>query len=193
MIIDSFRFFYNNYFFTNQFTLDPRSDSEILVDYIINKFKYQHITILDLGIGTSCLISSIIMHPPYAIGTGIDISTQAIKVAKYNINSFQLNNRINIIQNNWLDKFEKPFDLLISNPPYLSMEEIHQYKLYDDPIIALEGGLSKYIDIYHKRYLFKYMIIEINPTHLDKLLKYFSNAIVINDYINLPRFLFIEN
>lgn len=186
-------YFYQYEFFINSFVLRPRSDSEILVDFIAKEFYGEKLSILDLGTGSGCLICSLLMKLPYSRGTAIDISHLALEVCKYNISYLGLLNRINIIRNNWLEDYDTHHDLLISNPPYVLPHEIDRYNLYYDPQIALLGDLSFYRKIAYKQNLFKFMILEINPIFLDDLHKMFKIKSVIKDYVGLNRFIYIDN
>jgi len=128
----------------NKYTLEPRPDSEILVETAIKLLKNndrKHI--LDIGTGTGCLLLSILSEIKDATGIGIDISKNAIKQAKENAENLNLEKRSSFKISNWLENINETFDLIISNPPYISKEEITtlQPEVKDfDPITALDGG-----------------------------------------------------
>ena len=136
--------FWSEEFYVNSSVLDPRPESELIIETAQKLFvnKRKNLKIADLGTGSGCL--AIILAKIYTnsklIATEID--TEAIKVAKINISKHQLTHRIKILNCNWINKFSK-FDLIISNPPYLSdidySKTDDEVKLYE-PQIALRGG-----------------------------------------------------
>jgi len=136
-------------------TLDPRADSETLVDAVLAHVdKAQPIAILDLGTGTGCLLLSLLQELPQATGTGIDISAEAIEIAQQNAESLGLACRTNFMKIDWKEINDvKMYDVVISNPPYIALPEIAglepEVREYD-PITALSGGadgLACYRDI----------------------------------------------
>jgi len=149
------RAFWKSDFKISPATLDPRADSETLVEAVAKHAdKNQSLTILDLGTGTGCLLLSILQELPHATGTGIDISADAITIAKENAESLDLTKRSNFMSIDWNDlPSQKPFDIIISNPPYIALTEkgnlapnVRDY----DPATALYGGddgLDCYRDI----------------------------------------------
>lgn len=136
-------------------TLDPRADSETLIEAVLaNVDKEQHLAILDLGTGTGCLLLSLLQELPLATGTGIDISAEAIGIAQQNAESLSLARRTTFMTINWKEINDvKMFDVVVSNPPYIALSEIAglapEVREYD-PITALSGGadgLECYRDI----------------------------------------------
>tara|TARA_B100000579_G_scaffold135808_1_gene110146 strand:+ start:183 stop:1031 length:849 start_codon:yes stop_codon:yes gene_type:complete len=141
-----FKFFWKYKFYINKYTLIPRPESEHLVE---QSLKYlpanKSINILDIGTGSGCLIISLLKERPICTGTGIDISKGAIKVAKFNANIHQLQNKIKFFNIN-IDKFHSnKYDLIISNPPYINKIDLNRLddgvKLYE-PRLALYGGIA---------------------------------------------------
>lgn len=137
--------FYGNDFFVNEHVLDPRCDSEILVEAVLEKFdESSRFTILDLGVGSGCLLLSILKERVGWVGIGCDASDDAIKVAKQNAQSLALLDRVQFFKSDWFSGISgTQFDLIISNPPYIRMSDIpsldNTVKDYD-PILALDGG-----------------------------------------------------
>ena len=118
------REFYSLTFGLNNATLDPRPDSEILVEAAISycKNQKQKLAIADFGTGSGCLLLSVLYHHKEAKGLGLDISEEAIKMAQDNASSLGLSERVHFIASDWdegLDD-ETRFDVILSNPPYIA-------------------------------------------------------------------------
>ena len=143
-----YRDFYKHSFIVDNNVLSPRPDSEILVEEAINLVKREQITsILEFGVGSGCLILSILSDCPHLQGLGVDKSAQALNVAKKNAELLNLTSRIIFQQADYfspLDTSQK-FSLIISNPPYIASKEIAtlepEVKNFD-PIMALDGGVD---------------------------------------------------
>ena len=137
--------FWRGDFIVDKNVLDPRADSETLIQAVLEKFsdKNQSLRILDLGTGSGCLLISLLMEYKKATGVGVDISDKALLIARKNAfknevkAKFILSDMANLPQN-----FGR-FDILISNPPYIPTNDIKDLdknvKEYD-PILALDGG-----------------------------------------------------
>ena len=127
-------------FTVNEHVLIPRQDTEILVEEALKRMS-EHARILDLCTGSGCILLSLLYNKNKAEGVGIDISEDALEVAKRN--SCDLNIHAEFIKSNLLEKAEGAFDLIVSNPPYIPakvieglMEEVRDY----EPHLALDGG-----------------------------------------------------
>ncbi len=137
--------FYGNDFIVNKDVLTPRPDSETLIEEVFNIYKKeQRINILELGIGSGCLLLTILKHMPNATGVAVDIKEEAINVAKKNYKKLGLKNEIEFLITDWnkMD-LDRKFDLIISNPPYIKSADIQllQSDVKDyEPITALDGG-----------------------------------------------------
>lgn len=138
-----YREFWSLPFRTTEDTLDPRPDSETLIEAVLTYFpdKQHPWRILDLGTGTGCLLLSLIHEYPNAKGVGVDISQKAIKIAQDNAHHLNLTNRTSFVVCDWTKALGDHFDILISNPPYIGYDEplsttVVQY----DPHLALFGG-----------------------------------------------------
>ena len=189
--------FWSKKFDVNKNTLIPRPETEILVDQIIKNYKGKKISILDIGTGSGCIIISLLSSLIYSSGLGIDISREAIKVAKKNATKHNLSNRIKFLNRSLNNIFEKKFDLIVSNPPYIKSNEIKN--LTDDikryePRMALDGGndgldLIKKV-IYKSKEILKFkgsLALEIGSKQNKKVSKIlFDNSFrikkVIKDY-----------
>ena len=135
--------FWSKNFYINKDVLVPRPETELLVDIIVKTYKERKITILDIGTGSGCVILSLISSLENSNGIGIDISKNAILVAKKNLQRFKLSNRVKFINRSFERLFDKKFDLVVSNPPYIDQKDIknlsNDVKRYE-PRIALDGG-----------------------------------------------------
>ena len=138
--------FYSYEFFTNFNVLDPRPESETLVDVakkILKKNK-STINILELGVGSGCIIISIIqeLRELRIKGIGIDISESSLRVAKKNKKKFNIVN-LHLLRSNWFSNLKNKYDMIVSNPPYLKTSDIEclddEVKKYD-PLVSLDGG-----------------------------------------------------
>ncbi len=147
-------------FIVNEHTLDPRPDSEVIIEAALKLFpdKDKKYKFIDFGTGSGCLILSLLREFQNARAIGSDISMDALNVAKANAETLGFQDRINFIQQNWGDSLAEEFDLIISNPPYiptLDILELERDVRQYDPIIALDGGVDG-LDPY--RYLAKQLI-----------------------------------
>jgi release factor glutamine methyltransferase len=140
--IIGFREFWGLPFGLNEATLEPRSDSEILVEAVL-KLRKESSRILDLGTGTGCLLLALLHEIPRATGIGIDINPRAIEQATKNAAVLGLNTRALFQQGDWLQGLNEKFDIIVSNPPYIPvsdipglMADVRDY----DPMLALDGG-----------------------------------------------------
>ena len=130
-------------FYVVKNSLIPRPETELLIDPIIKKFKGKSLYFLDIGVGTGCIMLSILSELNKSRGLGIDICNKAISVAKINLETMNLNKRASLKCRS-IDKiYNMKFDLIVSNPPYIIKREINQ--LSEDikkfePQKALDGG-----------------------------------------------------
>lgn len=103
-------------------TLDPRPDTELLVELALRITPVPN-TILDLGTGTGCIAISILAEHHNAQGVATDISNAALKVAHENAASHQVSNRLSLKKSDWFTNVNGKFDVIISNPPYIAEAE----------------------------------------------------------------------
>ncbi len=149
------REFFANNFYVDENVLDPRPDSEALVEMVIEKFnKFSTLNICEIGCGSGCLIISLLRHFENCLGLALDISNKALVIAQKNADTNQILNRINFIQSDLFKNLQNDqiFDIIISNPPYIPTNDIEnlqdEVRLYE-PRIALDGGLDG-LDFYRK-------------------------------------------
>ncbi len=149
------RNFWKNEFKLNEETLDPRSDSETLIDTVLTHFtdKLQSLKILDLGSGSGCLGLSLLDEYQNSTVSFLDTSQKSLEIVKINSFNFGLSDRSKLIHLDWRNENwdiklfeienETKFDILISNPPYIPTFDIQnlqkEVKEYD-PFVALNGG-----------------------------------------------------
>ena len=130
-------------FYVVKNSLIPRPETELLIDPIIKKFREKSLYFLDVGVGTGCIMLSILKELNKSRGLGIDICNKAISVAKINLETMNLNKRASLKCRSIDTIHNKKFDLIVSNPPYIVKREINQ--LSEDikkfePQKALDGG-----------------------------------------------------
>jgi release factor glutamine methyltransferase len=126
--------------------LIPRPDTEIIIEQVIkltkNKSKYN---VLDIGVGSGCIILSILKEKKNFRGTGIDISKKTLKICKINSNNLGVSNRLKLFKSD-VDNFQiGKYDLIVSNPPYVKntdLKYLDRNVIGFEPRIALDGGLE---------------------------------------------------
>lgn len=136
-------------------TLDPRPDSETLIEAVLKNEpdRSKKLRILDLGTGTGCLIISLLKEYPQASGVAVDQSEEALSTARKNAHTHHVEDRLTCQHGDWFSGLKDTFDLIISNPPYISDQEYEELdpgvKNYDPKkaLIAGEGGLDCYEEI----------------------------------------------
>ena len=137
--------FWSKNFNVNRSTLVPRPETELMLYEIIALFKSKSINILDIGTGSGCILISILKELKKSRGIGIDISAEAIKVAKLNSKKHNLHNRIKFKCFDLNSFFIGKYDLIVSNPPYILTRDLknlgQEIKNYE-PLIALDGGID---------------------------------------------------
>lgn len=138
------REFWSLPFGLNEATLEPRPDSETLVEVAAKKHKNtRKPRILDLGTGTGCLLLALLHELPEATGVGVDVAPRAVEQAKSNAARLGFSSRADFQVSNWLENVSGSFDAIISNPPYIPAAEIPSLmpEVRDhDPLRALDGG-----------------------------------------------------
>lgn len=125
--------------------LDPRPDSETLIEVALKRGKDRNhpFRILDLGTGTGCLLLTLLYEFPHATGIGVDISDAALKIAGENAARLGLHARASFLPSHWCMQVEGRFDIIISNPPYIPTADIVQLApevAQFEPKLALDGG-----------------------------------------------------
>ena len=199
--------FWSKKFFVNKDTLIPRPETELLVEKLVTLYKKKRVSILDIGTGTGCIIISLLSELKNSTGMAVDISSKALFVAKKNAIKFKLSDRIKFLNQHFENIHSKKFDLIVSNPPYITRNEIKN--LSDDikkyePRMALDGGndgldLIKKV-IYKSKEILKIngtLALEIGKEQINKVSKIlirnkFVIKYVIKDYKKNVRCVFAE-
>lgn len=139
------REFWGLEFELNEATLDPRPDSETLIEAALDLVadKSAALNILDFGTGSGCLLLALLSELPNANGIGVDMEPRAIEMAEKNAATLNLQNRTKFSVSKWGENVSGIYDLIITNPPYIPAHEIEslmpEVKNYD-PLLALTGG-----------------------------------------------------
>ena len=134
------RQFWNRWFEISPDVLDPRGDSEVLVNLALQQKADR---ILDLGTGSGILALTLLSEWPDALAVGADICEKALLIAQRNAVQLEVSDRFQAQKSDWFEAIGGQFDLIVSNPPYIGEDEIPHLdpdvRLYD-PMIALSPG-----------------------------------------------------
>jgi release factor glutamine methyltransferase len=125
-------------------TLDPRPDSETVVSAVLAALPARDaaLRLLDLGTGTGCLLLALLSELPRARGLGVDVAPAALAVARDNARALGLKPRARFRRASWADGLTGPFDIVVSNPPYIARDALAGLpaEVGFDPVGALDGG-----------------------------------------------------
>jgi release factor glutamine methyltransferase len=140
--IRGWREFYGRRFRVTPDVLDPRPETELLVDVAIARLPRDG-RVLDLGVGSGCILLSVLAERSDASGVGVDISAAALEVARVNASVLGVAVRAEMIEGGWDVALPGRFDLLLSNPPYIPAAEmagLAREVVNHDPHLALTPG-----------------------------------------------------
>ena len=149
--ITGYKEFWKNKFKVDKNVLIPRPDTETIVEQVLNDLNINSAKkILDIGTGSGCILLSILRERKKCTGVGVDISKNAIKLAKYNAKIQHIKNRIRFLNSDIDNFYGDKYDLIISNPPYVKLHKINSLdkdiKNFE-PKVALNGGVDGYTKI----------------------------------------------
>ncbi|MDR1609461.1 MAG: peptide chain release factor N(5)-glutamine methyltransferase [Holosporales bacterium] len=144
--------FYGIEFKTNEHTMDPRPETELIVDLVTEHYRNfdEHLTILDLGSGTGCIGLSLLTMYKNAVCSFVDIDANVLAVATENASNLDVSPRCEFILSNWFTNVSGMFDIIVCNPPYVSTNFELDTTTSFDPNVALfagEDGMDAYITI----------------------------------------------
>lgn len=140
------REFYGRTFLISRDVLSPRPETEALVEQglsVISDVEKPHI--LDLGTGSGAIIITCLAECPLALGVATDISAAALSIARQNAVTHKVDPRIRFLRGEWFEPVEGQYDLILSNPPYITdadMARLDREVRNFDPDIALRGGVD---------------------------------------------------
>jgi release factor glutamine methyltransferase len=142
------REFYGRPFRIDASTLDPRPDTETLIEAALalieqDEMREKPLKLLDLGTGSGCILITVLAELPKASGVGIDLSLPALLLARANAQTLEVGDRASFFVSDWLEAISDTFDVVAANPPYLSAAEMAALatEVRDhDPKGALDGG-----------------------------------------------------
>ncbi|MDC3171477.1 peptide chain release factor N(5)-glutamine methyltransferase [Pelagibacteraceae bacterium] len=195
--------FWNDEFKVTKDTLIPRPETELILESVISYFpdKKIDLNIADLGTGSGCIIISLLQEYINASGIGIDISKEAIKIANENKKLLKNHERLKLLDEDYAEYNLNGFDIIVSNPPYISQNSLDiQKDVYDyEPHLALfskKNGIEAYNKIISnlasridKNF---FLFLEIGygqASEVTKLLKNkgFTEILTKVDLANIPR------
>ena len=140
------KFFWDSEFYVTNDTLIPRPDTEIIIENVLSLTKHRNkLNVLDIGVGSGCILLSILKEKQNFYGTGIDLSKNCLDITEINAVKLKVKKRLKLYKSN-VDKFNLgKYDLIVSNPPYIKKYKL-KYLERDvrefEPQHALDGGLD---------------------------------------------------
>lgn len=198
--------FYENQFYISPHVLIPRSETEQLVDLIVNKTTKPFKRVLDVGTGSGVIILSLLSKDVAETGVGVDVSEKALEVALINARRLRLTDRASFQISDRLSKVEGEFDLIVSNPPYIRgsahFELVHQQVRTHEPHLALfleDNAYEEWFETFFGQ-VFERLIpgglfymegheLEVEAQSKMLLAAGFSHCEVIKDLLGSARFL----
>ena len=140
------KFFWKYEFEINNKVLIPRPDTEIIIEQVLNIYKTKNkLNFLDIGVGSGCILLSILKERKDFKATGIDINNHALNICNINAYKLGVKNRVTLFKSD-IDKLSYgKYDLVISNPPYIKKLDLRYLEkdiISFEPKLALDGGLD---------------------------------------------------
>ena len=186
------RLFYGRWFKNGPHVLDPRPETEVLIE---RSLQVPFRTLLDIGTGSGCIAITLLAENTQARGLATDISAEALDVAQGNASAHGVQERLQFGVSDWFSAVEGHYDLIVSNPPYIhpdEMEELDPEVRYGDPRIALTDfvdGLTGYREIARNAATFLTpggrVLVEIGPAQGNAVLNLFARAGFADSTIHL--------
>jgi release factor glutamine methyltransferase len=140
------REFYGLPLYVDERVLVPRPETELLVDLALKRARshsrYPNLHIADIGTGSGAIALAVAANLPGVHITAVDLSPDALEVARINTERHRLTSQIRLLQGNGLAPVVEPIDLLLSNPPYTILAEVDENVRRHEPHLALDGGLE---------------------------------------------------
>lgn len=137
------REFYGRSFHVTPSVLDPRADTEALIELVLVRHHNSAKRLLDIGTGSGAILITLLAERSAFHGVAVDVSPEALHVAKVNGLANGVSGRLHLHQGSWFSGLDGTFDLIVSNPPYIPHGDIAglevDVKAYD-PHLALDGG-----------------------------------------------------
>jgi release factor glutamine methyltransferase len=138
------REFYGRRFVVTPAVLDPRPDTETLIEAVVELLREERpFRFIDLGTGSGAIAVMLLCELPQARGVATDISADALAVARANAERHGVADRLSLAQSSWFQGLSGQFDLIVSNPPYIALGDIDRLEpevRVHDPRLALDGG-----------------------------------------------------
>ena len=140
------KFFWKSEFLVDSNILIPRPDTELIIDQVLKFTKHKNnLNVLDIGVGSGCILVSILKEKLNFYGTGIDVSKNCINISRINAINLKVNSRVRLYKSN-VDKFNLgKYDLIVANPPYIiknNLKYLEKDVVNFEPKLALDGGLD---------------------------------------------------
>ena len=138
--------FWNTEFYINNDVLIPRPDTELIIEQVLKIYsKNSYCRTLDIGLGSGCILLSILKERKNFYGTGIDISKKSLDISRINAKKLNLDSRVKFYKSD-IDKFAKgKYDIIVSNPPYIKSSDLKYLEndvINFEPKLALDGGID---------------------------------------------------
>ena len=137
------REFYGRSFKVSPAVLDPRADTETIIELVLHLIGEQPIRLLDLGTGSGAIAVTLLAERKNWSGIAVDLSSAALEIARANAMAVGVSDRLRFHNGTWFEGIFEAFDLIVSNPPYIPHRDIFELSLEVqnfDPHLALDGG-----------------------------------------------------
>ena len=137
------REFYGRPFQVTKAVLDPRADTEAMIELALELIDDRFVYVLDIGTGSGAILITLLAERSQLVGVAIDLSEDALHVARQNALANGVSGRMKFHQGSWFEGLKQKFDLIVSNPPYIPHNDIADLEIEvreHDPHLALDGG-----------------------------------------------------